>query len=74
MVSKNENDYRMLEIVLDNTVYDLGYTLDSEGIQKGKGLGIMDAVVLNGEGVSSYVQQNEAAANNAYQNIIKDIY
>lgn len=74
IVSKNANDYRMLELVLDNTVYDLGFVLDSQGVSTGLALGMLDAVVMQGEGVASYIQTNEKVANNNFQNIIKDIY
>ena len=74
IVSKNAKDYEMLELVLDHTVYDLGYVLDSQGTQTGLALGLLDAVVMQGEGVASYIQTNEKTANNNFQNIIKDIY
>ena len=64
----------MLELVLDHTVYDLGYVLDSQGTQTGLALGLLDAVVMQGEGVASYIQTNEKTANNNFQNIIKDLY
>lgn len=76
IVSKNEHDYKVLEMVLDNTVYDLGFTLDSAGTTTGLALGMFDTVVCENlsTNVASYIETNEKAANNAFQNIIKDIY
>lgn len=74
ILSKNENDAKILNRILDNTVYDLGYVLDSQGTTTGLALGMMNAVVFDGAGVASYIEQNERKANNSFQEIIQNIY
>ena len=75
-ISKDPNDYKVLELILDNTVYELAYNLDSVGLTSGKGVGMMREIIIENAGtdVASYVQNNEETFKKAMEAVIADIY
>ncbi len=75
-VSKSADDYKVLELILDQTVYDLGFTLDSVGLGAGLALGMLKTVVIDNVStdVVSYIRQNETYCNDQFQTILKEIY
>lgn len=76
LIAKNENDYKIFNMYLDNRYYDLGYILDSVGIESGKAIGLLTNVVVENlsTDVASYIEQYEDSCNTQFQEIISEIY
>ena len=76
MVSKNENDYKIIEMVVNNGIFDFGEILDSSGLEQGTAVGMwVDVIVENlSTDVASYIEQWEDANNEKFQNFLKEIY
>ena len=71
MVSKNEEDYRVLEMLLNNSIYDFGTLLDTSGLATG----MYKEVIVNGLSydVASYIEQYQDFCNNIMQGVLDDI-
>lgn len=76
MVSKNENDYKVLEMLLNNSLYDLGEVLDSAGLEPGRATGMFKTVIIENlsKDVASYIEENEEACNEMFQEYLGEIY
>ena len=72
MVSKNEEDYRVLEMLLNNSIYDLGEMLDTSGMATG----MFKEVIINNLSydVASYIEQYEGFVDGIIQGVLDEIY
>lgn len=76
MVSKNENDYKVIEMVVNNGIFDFGEILDSSGLEQGTAVGMwVDVIVENlSTDVASYIEEWEDANNEKFQTFLREIY
>ena len=76
MVSKNENDYKVIEMAVNNGVFDFGNILDNSGLEPGTAAGMWTEVIVNNlsTDVASYIEEHEEANNEKFQAILDEIY
>ncbi|MGM9684407.1 MAG: hypothetical protein ACI3XQ_12490 [Eubacteriales bacterium] len=75
-LSRDERDYKILEMILDNTIYDLGYTLDLAGTTQGRGVGMLKSIVIDNlnYNASSYIKKYEEPLAKLFDETISKIY
>lgn len=76
LLAKNENDYKIFNMYLNNGVYDMGYILDSSGLESGRAVGMFKTVIIENlsYNVSSYIEEWEEACNTKFQETLQEIY
>lgn len=75
-LAQNPNDYEILNMLLENTVYDLGFQLDQQGVTTGKALNMFQTVILENRStnVTSYIRSNLESCLKAFEEQIANIY
>jgi hypothetical protein len=71
LISKNENDYKIIEMAVNNGVMDLGGFVDTSGLATV----IFTEVIINNMStdVASYIEQYQDFSNNIIQGVLDDI-
>ncbi len=75
-VSNDPRDRQVLQLILDYTVYDLGYNLDANGATAGKATGLLNNVVYQNmsTNVASYIEQYEDTIRREFEQTLSEIY
>lgn len=75
-ISKDPRDRQVLQLILDNTVYDLGFNIDDNGATAGKASGMLRTVVYQNmsTNVASYIEQYEDTIRKEFEQTLSEIY
>lgn len=75
-ISKDPRDHQVLQLILDNTVYDLGFNIDDNGATAGKASGMLRTVVYQNmsTNVASYIEQYEDTIRKEFEQTLSEIY